>query len=166
MMGNESGSGLENTSSKNTGSKNTGSKNIGPENTGLEGKARRIIIVQLLVTLLVAAIFLVQKEQGVWGALSATYGGLSSVVLALISIRGFKRANEIALSEPAQSMMILYIGAVVRFVAVVVLLGVGLGPLKLEPLAVFAGFALAQAGYLMGVRDRKAARSPDQKLRG
>jgi ATP synthase protein I len=163
-MGNESGSGPESMGQESMSQENRGSKNKGSENTDLEGKARRVVTVQLLVTALVAAAFFL--GQGAWGALSATYGGLSSVVLALISIRGFKRANEIALSEPAQSMMILYIGAVVRFVAVVVLLGVGLGPIALEPLAVFAGFALAQAGYLMGVRDRKAARGPDQKLRG
>jgi flagellar biosynthesis protein FliP len=51
-----------------------------------------------------------------------------------------------------------------RFVAVLVMLGIALGALKLAPIAVFIGFALAQAGYLMGVRDRKAARNPDKKL--
>jgi len=129
---------------------------------GLAGKARRVVVVQLSMTLLVAAVFFgVSAEEGVWEALSAGYGGLSSVVLALISIGGFKRANAIALSDPKQSMMILYIGAVVRFAAVIVLLGIGLGLLKLDAMAVFTGFALAQASYLMGVRDRKAAGSPD-----
>jgi F0F1-type ATP synthase assembly protein I len=128
----------------------------------LAGKARRVVIVQLTMTLIVAAAFFgVSAEESLWKALSAGYGGLSSVVLALISIGGFKRANAIALSDPKQSMMILYIGAVVRFAAVIVLLGIGLGLLKLDAIAVFAGFALAQASYLMGVRDRKAARSSD-----
>jgi F0F1-type ATP synthase assembly protein I len=126
----------------------------------LAGKARRVVIVQLAVTLIVAAAFF-GVEEGLWKALSASYGGLSSVVLALISIGGFKRANAIALSDPKQSMMILYIGAVVRFAAVIVLLGIGLGLLKLDALAVFTGFALAQASYLMSVRDRSAARSSD-----
>jgi ATP synthase protein I len=129
----------------------------------LAAKARRVIVVQLVVTGITAVIFLVLggREQGGQQALSALFGGLSSVVLALISIRGFKRANEIALSDPKKSMMILYIGAVMRFAAVLVLLGVGLGLLKLEPLAVFIGFALAQASYLMGVRGSKQARNPD-----
>ncbi len=129
---------------------------------GFRGKARRVVIVQLSMTLLVAAVFFgVSAEESLWKALSAGYGGLSSVVLALVSIGGFKRANAIALSDPKQSMMILYIGAVVRFAAVIVLLGIGLGLLKLDAMAVFIGFALAQASYLMGVRDRKAAGSPD-----
>ena len=129
---------------------------------GLTGKARRVVVVQLSMTLVVATVFFgVSAEDSLWKALSAGYGGLSSVVLALISIGGFKRANAIALSDPRQSMMILYIGAVVRFAAVIVLLGIGLGLLKLDALAVFIGFALAQASYLMGVRDRKAAGSPD-----
>jgi len=129
---------------------------------GLAGKARRVVVIQLLMTLFVVAVFFgVSTEEHLWEALSAGYGGLSSVVLALISIKGFKRANALALSDPKQSVMILYIGAVVRFAAVIVLLGIGLGLLKLDAMAVFIGFALAQASYLMGVRDRKAAGSPD-----
>jgi hypothetical protein len=128
----------------------------------LVGKAQKVLVVQSLTTLLVAtAFFAASTEQNLWNALSAGFGGLSSVVLALISIGGFKRANAIALSDPKQSMMILYVGAVIRFAAVIVLLGIGLGLLKLDALAVFAGFALAQASYLMSVRDRKAARSSD-----
>lgn len=127
---------------------------------GLERKARRVVILQLLVTAGAAAVFLghgwaTAAGQGPWNALSAAYGGLSSVALALISIRGFRRAQAHALSDPKQSMMILYIGAAQRFVAVLVLLGVGLGLFKLAPLAVFSGFVLAQASYLLGARDGK-----------
>lgn len=141
--------------------------------TELVEKGRRVVIIQLVMTLIVAVAFFVygfvfalshSAGQGLWGALSAAYGGLTSVLLALMSIRGFKRANAVALSEPKKSMTILYVGAVQRFVAVLVLLGIALGALKLAPIAVFIGFALAQAGYLMGVRDRKAARNPDEKL--
>jgi ATP synthase protein I len=134
----------------------------------LAAKAHRVIFIQLLVTTVVAAAFFAFRlfangavNESAWDALSAFYGGLTSVLLALISIRGFKRANEFALSNPHKSMMILYIGAVVRFAAVIIVLGIGLGVIKLEPMAVFIGFALAQTSYLMGVRDRKAARSPD-----
>ena len=138
----------------------------------LAEKARRVVIIQSLTTLIVAVVFFVlgisqnselaqSAEQGTWDALSACYGGLTSVVLALLSIRGFKRANEIALSEPKKSMTILYVSAVQRFVTVLVMLGMGLGLFKLEPTAVLIGFILAQASYLMGVRDRKAARNPD-----
>ena len=140
----------------------------------LAAKARRVIFIQLLVTTVVAAAFFAVRlftapellangsvNDSAWAAMSVFYGGLASVLLALISIRGFKRANELALSDPHKSMMILYIGAVVRFAAVIIVLGIGLGAIKLEPMAVFIGFALAQTSYLMGVRDRKAARSPD-----
>ena len=119
----------------------------------LAARARRVVMMQLAASVIVALLFLIQ---GAWDALSAFYGGLASVVLALLSIRGFKRANVHALSDPKKSMMILYAGAVQRFVAVVVLLAVGLGAFKLEPLAVFIGFVLAQASYLMGVRDGAA----------
>ena len=124
--------------------------------SNLEIKARRVVIIQLLVTLVVAALFLGQglsAGEGVWGALSAAYGGLSSVALALISVGGFKRANKFALSDPKMGMTVLYISAVIRFVAVLVLLGIGLGVFKFAPLAVIIGFVLAQASYLMGARD-------------
>jgi ATP synthase protein I len=124
----------------------------------LAAKTRRVIAVQLVVSLVAAAIFLVQ---GWLGAASALYGGLVSVALAVLSGWGFRRANKHALSDPKKSLMILYIGAVQRFVAVLVLLGAGLGLLKLEPLAVFIGFALAQASYLMGVRGGSKPRRPD-----
>ncbi|MBL1275088.1 MAG: ATP synthase subunit I [Ectothiorhodospiraceae bacterium] len=128
----------------------------------LAGKSRRVLIAQLLMSLVVAAAFFaLSAEENEWKALSAFYGGLVSVTLALVSIGGFKRANAIALSDPKQSMIILYIGAVVRFAAVIVLLGIGLGFLRLDAMAVFTGFALAQASYLMSVRDRTAARSSD-----
>lgn len=132
----------------------------------LAGKGRRIVVMQLLVAAVVAVAFFVIATAGGQGAglhdaFSAFYGGLSSVVLALISIRGFKRANALALTDPKQSMMILYIGAVLRFAAVIVLLGIGLGLLEFDPTAVFVGFALAQASYLIGARDRKAARGQD-----
>jgi F0F1-type ATP synthase assembly protein I len=128
-------------------------------NAELVAKARRIIVVQVGVSLVAAAGFL---AQGPWEAVSALYGGLASVVLAMLSGRGFKRAHEHALSDPKKSMMILYIGAVQRFVAVLVLLALGLGGFKLDPLAVFIGFALAQTSYLMGVRGgSKPPRQPD-----
>ena len=131
----------------------------------LAKKARRVVIIQLLTTMVVAATYFLLSAGFVegagdaannaeWEALSVIYGGLTSVILALISIGGFKRANEFALSDPKKSMMILYIGAVVRFAAVIVVLGIGLGLLKLEPMAVLIGFALAQISYLMSARDR------------
>lgn len=119
----------------------------------LAAKARRILVAQLVATSVVALSFL---YVGAWDALSALYGGFASICLALLSIRGFKRANEHALSDPQKSMIILYVGAAQRFLAVVVLLAIGLGTLKLEAMAVFVGFALAQASYLMGARDGAA----------
>ncbi len=147
---------------------------MNPLGSGLAAKARRVVFVQLLVAVVVAAAFLSAglfsgsglfgngaENNSIWDALSALYGGLASVLLALISIGGFKRANEFALSDPKKSLMILYIGAVVRFAAVIVVLGIGLGLIELEPKAMIAGFVLAQISYLMSVRDRKAARSSD-----
>lgn len=121
----------------------------------LASKARRVIRLQLLTSALVAVGFLLY---GVWASLSAGYGGLTSVSIALLLSRGVERASAAALQDPKESMKILYVGAVQRFALVAVLLAFGLAVLGLEPVAVCVGFALAQISYLMSSRDKRATR--------
>jgi ATP synthase protein I len=120
-----------------------------PELAVLAQQARKVLGAQLLVTVLVAALFLLQ---GTWASVSALYGGLASVIIALLLRRGIRRASQLALENPKKSMTILYVGAVQRFVLVLVLLALGLAGLKLDPVAVCVGFAVAQVGYLANSR--------------
>ena len=121
----------------------------------LASKARRVISLQLLTSLVVAVLFMLH---GVWASISAFYGGLASVSVALLLSRGVERASAAALQNPKESMKILYMGAVQRFVLVAVLLAFGLAVLELEPVAVCVGFGLAQFSYLMSSRNRREAR--------
>ena len=66
--------------------------------------------------------------------------------------RGVQRASLIAGQDPKTAMLTLYMGAVVRFVLVLILFGVGLAGLKLAPLPVIVGFGLTQLAYLVGMR--------------
>jgi ATP synthase protein I len=90
--------------------------------------------------------------QGVTQGLAALYGAFTSIVLAFLLSRGVKRASEAALHDPKKSMMILYLGAVQRFVLLLVLFAIGLAVLKLDPLACLIGFGLAQLTYVIAAK--------------
>jgi ATP synthase protein I len=122
----------------------------GPETAALAKRARRVIRVQLLTSVLVAGFFLLQ---GTTESLSAMYGGMVSVITAWFLSRGVQRAGKLAVDNPKKSMAILYVGAVQRFLLVLGLLAVGLALLKLEPIALCVGFAVAQISYLVGPRN-------------
>jgi len=115
----------------------------------LAAKARWVISTQLIVSTIVAVAFL---TKGTWESLAALYGGLVSICISMLLLWGIQRANAAAKVDPGKSMRILYVGAVQRFVLVLGLIALGLALFKLDPVAMIAGFALAQAGYLIGSR--------------
>jgi ATP synthase protein I len=111
---------------------------------------RKIIALQVGVGAVIAAAFFMAKGQG--EALSAFYGGVISIIVAFLLGRGVVRAAEAARQDHKKSMLILYLGAVQRFVLVLVLFGVGLKGLNLTFLPMIAGFAGAQLAYLSNMR--------------
>ena len=118
-------------------------------NSQLAAKARSVASVQLISSVVVAGLFLML---GAWDSLSALYGGFASALTALFLSRGVKRAEEAVLRDPKRSLQILYFGAVQRFLLVAGLLALGLAVLKLAPIAMCVGFAVAQLGFVMGSR--------------
>ena len=115
----------------------------------LTAKANKVLRIQLAISVGVAGLFLIQ---GIFESLSALYGGLATVVTAWFLSRGVKRASELAAVDPKKSMLIMYAGAVQRFLLVGALLAIGIGLIELDPIGVCAGFAIAQIGYLAGSR--------------
>jgi ATP synthase protein I len=101
---------------------------------------RRVIVFQALLTLLVAAGF--GYARGGQGFLSALYGGAVAVLLSAWLGRGVKRA--VGLGS-------LYANALTRYAAAMLLLGIGMGVLKLTPLPLIVAFAVAQLGFLASV---------------
>jgi ATP synthase protein I len=101
---------------------------------------RRVIVLQALLTLSVAAAF--GYARGRHDFMSALYGGAVVVLLSLWLGRGVRRA---------EGLGALYANAVTRYAAAVVLLGLGLGVLKLAPLSLIVAFAVAQFGFLANV---------------
>ncbi len=117
-------------------------------------ETRRIIKLQLIVGVLVAAGFFL--AYGPWEAVSALYGGLISAVSALILRWGVVQAGgAVQQDEKNSGEVILYAGAAIRFVLVLVLFGVGLAILKLTPLATVLGFITVQLVFLYAARSMK-----------
>lgn len=111
---------------------------------------RKVIALQVGVGVLIAAAFFMANGEG--GAYAALYGGLISIVVALLLSRGVARATETAREDHKKSMLILYIGAAYRFVLVLVLFGIGLKVLSLSFIPMVVGFVGAQLAYLPNMR--------------
>ena len=116
----------------------------------IKDASRKLIAMQAVVGAVIAAAFFMAKGQG--EAISAFYGGLISIVIAFLLGRGVVRAAETARQDHKKSMLILYLGAVQRFILVLVLFGIGLKGLSLAFLPMIAGFAGAQLAYLSSMR--------------
>ena len=112
--------------------------------------ARRLMFAQLGLTAVLAIGW--GFYSGYFDAFAVVYGGLVSVALAWLHKRGVRKAEEKALHDPKAGMLILYVGAVLRFLLLIALLGVGFGLLKFSPHPMLAGFVLAQLGFLFVAR--------------
>lgn len=113
-------------------------------------RTRHIVGFQILAAVVIAAGFAIGL--GAVEGRSAFYGGLVAVALTIMLSHGVKRAEASAVQSLKKSMVILYLGAAQRFLLALVAFALGLSVLKLEPLAVFVGFAAAQFSYLINAR--------------
>ncbi|HKK06608.1 MAG: ATP synthase subunit I [Gammaproteobacteria bacterium] len=109
---------------------------------------RRLVIVQALLVLAAAAVYVLGFRHGLPGGAAVLYGGGIALISTFISAWRLLRATEVAGASATRGMAELYIGAAMRFVSVLALMGVGIAALKLDPLAIIVGFAVAQLGYL------------------
>lgn len=107
---------------------------------------------QLFIGVVMAGIF--WYSAGYMSALSAIFGMVSALSIAAFLGYGVIRANRVSTVSPHRSMMIIYFGAVQRFVLVLGLFIFGLGVLKLEPLAMAATFGLTQIAYAISLKQQ------------
>jgi ATP synthase protein I len=106
----------------------------------LRSALRRLLIIQLLLVLPVVLVYAGIK--GSDSALAAGYGGGIALINAVILAWRVGRTN----SKPA--LADLYVGASISFGMTLLLMGIGMGMLKLDPPALLFGFAVAYLGYL------------------
>jgi ATP synthase protein I len=122
----------------------------------LRRDTRRILQVQLLLTLFIAGGF--GLFRGLPEALAALYGGAITVLITGWLARRVRQAGQTG--SPGAGLVVIYSGAVVRYAAVVVLVGVGIGLLKLSPLPLLSAFAVTQFGFLAVLQSPRGGAGP------
>lgn len=112
---------------------------------------RKTLLIQATLTGVAAIIALLVKTPEF--ALALVYGGaVTSIGTGLHAWRLLKIAATNDDNDPAVSQLSagaeVFKGAILKIVAMISLLALGMGYLKLNPLAVIIGFAVAYMGYM------------------
>jgi len=118
-----------------------------------------LLMIQLVLVLAVVGFFLMTGSP--LAAQAAAYGGAMALLIAWMLGRRALLAAEVAKAHPGQETMVIVTGAVQRFVVVLVLFGLGMGWLELQPVPLLAAFAIAQLGHMFNgalVRVREGGR--------
>ena len=111
-------------------------------------RMRSLLIIQLIIVLL--GVIVSVQYFGQQAMLPALYGGAVALVNTLLLSGRIKKLDELAKTSPQAGVMSLMLGVLQRFVFVLVMLGVGLGALKLLPMPLLGTFMAAQLAYVIG----------------
>lgn len=122
-------------------------------------RGRRVVTIQLIVLALAAGLALLHSPHA---AMSAAAGVAVAMLLAWMLRRSMARATELAVESPQQSMNTMYLGAAVRFVALLALMAVGLGLLKLDARFMVGAFVVAMIAGVLAARGQDSGRPTDQ----
>lgn len=109
---------------------------------------QRVIVAQGLLTLLVMTGF--GWHGGAAQVLAAGYGG--AVTILISGWLGWRLQRLNARTSPGSGLGLLYSSVVVRYVAAIVLLGLGLGVFRLSLLPLVVAFGLTQFGFFAAAR--------------
>ena len=103
---------------------------------------RRLLLFQSLLVAVTATLFLAIYE--IFSAVSVCYGGCVAAANAVLLARCAQRDVKAPQRSPQQSLAAAYLCVVQRFLVIALLFALGLGLLKLQPLALFSGFIVGQ----------------------
>ncbi len=118
-------------------------------------RGRRVVQVQLALLVLFAGAAFFHSPHA---ALSAAAGVVVAMVLAWMLRRSMARATELAVESPQQSMNMMYLGAAVRFVALLALMAAGLGLLGLDARFMVGAFVAAMIAGVLAARGQDSGR--------
>ena len=106
---------------------------------------RRLLFIQFVIMLIVAIAYLLLQTPSSF--LAALYGGSITVSATLLMAWRISRAAAVAASDKQQGELEIYIGALQKFLLTLFMMAVGMGILKLDPLAIIVSFALTQLSF-------------------
>lgn len=123
---------------------------------------RSLLIIQAILVL--AGIAVSFYYLGNEGLLPAAFGGAVAIANTILLSRRLESAGEMAKDNPDGGVLSLYLGVVQRFVFVLVMFGVGMGVLKLQPPPMLGTFAIAQLAFMLfGSRKASATKGDTGK---
>ena len=111
-----------------------------------DAQIHRVLIIQFLLTAATAGVFLI--VEGFPEAQAALYGGAIALLSAWMLARRMRTAELALQAGPQNGMQSLLMGAALRFILVLGLFALGMGWLKLLPLPLIIGFAVAQVAFV------------------
>lgn len=109
---------------------------------------RNILILQVLFVAAGVGLSIWQFDLSV--AKATLFGGLITVINSLQLLRHLHRADRVAGCDANRNIRVLYLCAMERLIMTLALFALGMGVLKLTPLAVISGFILGQLALLIG----------------
>jgi ATP synthase protein I len=114
-----------------------------------------LIVLQLVLMAAVSIVFYLRS--GIDAAGSVWFGGITATLNILLLLWRRHRADTGRALSAGRSLWVLYRTALERFVMVVLLFALGMGVLKLDPLALLTGFVVGQlALVLIGMKGKSA----------
>ena len=114
---------------------------------------RRLLTVQAILTIIVALSYLAFQELD--GFIAAVYGGLITLSGTLLMAWRISRAGEIGAEQKQQGYLEIYLGAIQKFILTLVLMAVGMGFMKLNPMSMIIAFAVTQLSFLANKVDTR-----------
>ncbi|MGB5409444.1 MAG: ATP synthase subunit I [Thiogranum sp.] len=108
----------------------------------MDAGIRRLVLFQFSLVAASAAVFLVIFET--FSAVSVCYGGCVATANGLLLARCAHRDVKAPQRSPQQSLAAAYLCVVQRFLVIASLFALGLGLLKLKPMALMTGFIAGQ----------------------
>ncbi|HGG61004.1 MAG TPA: ATP synthase subunit I [Gammaproteobacteria bacterium] len=108
----------------------------------MDARLRRLLSIQLLLIASAYVVFLLTSGRSTAGPV--WFGGVIALANVWLLVRCARRRINESMDAARQTLWVAYSCAVTRFIAVAALFMLGMGILKLHPLAILMGFISGQ----------------------
>jgi len=108
---------------------------------------RNLFVIQIALVILGTVLF--YFYMGYETVIASLYGGGVAITHTILLSRRLISASNMANDNPDAGILNLYLGVIQRFIFMLVMFGVGIGILELNPPAMVGTFALAQVAYMI-----------------
>ena len=113
----------------------------------MKSSVHRTAVLQIIISVIAGVV--VYALEGKAEAAAAIYGGVVALIGTLLLLWRMQSNKHKALKEAQQHLWIFYRSGVERFLVLSILLAIGMGTLKLVPLAVLVGFVASQLAWII-----------------